>query len=290
MKILRTRHEMQSYCEDQRHKGRHIGLVPTMGALHQGHISLVERALENKDCVVASVFVNPTQFNNASDLATYPRCESEDFALLDQAGVSAVFAPDADEMYPQGQQREHDFDLGEVSEVMEGAFRPGHFQGVAQVVSLLMTLAGECRAYFGQKDYQQIAVIRRMLITENIDNVEIVACPIKRGDDGLALSSRNRLLTPSQRAIAPKIYHTLKKSVDYSLTHTPGETHDYVVTRINSLAECKVEYFAIADAITLQNITDWNNANEIIGCIVVYCGNVRLIDNIFYRPISLGRQ
>ena len=194
MKILRTRHEFEQHCEAERKSGRRIGLVPTMGALHQGHLSLVRRAIQAGDTVVASVFVNPTQFNNANDLATYPRCEADDFALLESAGVGAVFAPTVEEMYPGGQQRDHDFDLGTVAEVMEGRYRPGHFQGVAQVVSRLMRMAGPCRAYFGQKDYQQIAVLRRMKATEGLDDVEIVACPIHRGEDGLAIESKTLTL------------------------------------------------------------------------------------------------
>lgn len=285
MKILRTRHEFEQHCEAERKSGRRIGLVPTMGALHQGHLSLVRRAIQAGDTVVASVFVNPTQFNNANDLVTYPRCEADDFALLESAGVGAVFAPTVEEMYPGGQQRDHDFDLGTVAEVMEGRYRPGHFQGVAQVVSRLMRMAGPCRAYFGQKDYQQIAVLRRMKATEGLDDVEIVACPIHRGEDGLAMSSRNRLLTPGQRKTAPGIYHILRESVDYSRAHSVEETRREVVERVNRLPECRVEYFEIADADTLQGIARWTDADSVIGCITVYCGQVRLIDNIFYRPL-----
>lgn len=285
MKILRTRHEFEQHCEAERKSGRRIGLVPTMGALHQGHLSLVRRAIQAGDAVVASVFVNPTQFNNANDLATYPRCEADDFALLESAGVGAVFAPTVEEMYPGGQQRDHDFDLGAVAEVMEGRYRPGHFQGVAQVVSRLMRMAGPCRAYFGQKDYQQIAVLRRMKATEGLDDVEIVACPIHRGEDGLAMSSRNRLLTPGQRKTAPGIYRILRESVDYSRAHSVDETRREVVERVNRLPECRVEYFEIADADTLQGIARWTDADSVIGCITVYCGQVRLIDNIIYRPL-----
>ncbi len=285
MKILRTRRELQLYCDEARSRGSRIGLVPTMGALHNGHLSLIEKAVKGGDTVVASVFVNPTQFNNATDLQTYPRCEADDFALLENAGTAAVFAPAVEEMYPEGQQRDHDFDLGEVAEVMEGKYRPGHFQGVAQVVSKLMRLAGPCRAYFGQKDYQQIAVLRRMKATEGLADIEIVACPIFRGEDGLALSSRNRLLTPQQRATAPGIYRILRESVEYSRNHNVAETHDYVVAEVNKLPECSVEYFEIADADNLQSVDNWSDAEAIIGCITVYCGKVRLIDNIFYRPL-----
>jgi pantoate--beta-alanine ligase len=282
MIIIRTVKELREYVAEQRHNGKSIGLVPTMGALHAGHISLMEKAVAADDVVVSSVFVNPTQFNNPTDLATYPRKEEDDFKLLENAGVAAVFAPSVQEVYPDGCDEEHVFDLGQVSEVMEGKFRPGHFQGVAQIVSKLFRFVEPDHAYFGEKDFQQIAVIRRMVATEGI-NVEIIACPIKRGADGLALSSRNSLLTSEQRAIAPGIYGTLKESLDYSLNHTVTETHDFVVDKINALNECEVEYFEIVDGLSLQSVNNWDDSKFIVGCITVYCGKVRLIDNITYR-------
>ena len=283
MEIIRTVKELRQYVAARRAEGEKIALVPTMGALHDGHMSLVNEAISRGDSVVASVFVNPVQFNNPADLATYPRDEEADFALLSGAGVGAVFAPTVDEMYPGGTDGPApQFDLGQVAEVMEGKFRPGHFQGVARVVSLLMRLVEPDRAYFGEKDFQQIAVIRRMVQTEGID-VEIVSCPIKRAADGLALSSRNALLTPAQRAVAPGIHETLAYSVEYSRDHSVAATHDTVVERIDAIEHCRVEYFEIVDGITLQPVADWNDADYIVGCITVYCGDVRLIDNITYR-------
>ena len=283
MKIIRTVKELGEHVDALRGSGCSVALVPTMGALHEGHLSLVENARANSDTVVASVFVNPVQFNNPADLATYPRCEEEDFRKLSDAGVDAVFAPSVEEVYPEGTDAPApEFDLGEVAEVMEGKFRPGHFQGVARIVSMLMRMVHPDRAYFGEKDFQQIAVIRRMVETEKIP-VEIVAVPIRRGADGLALSSRNALLTPQQRATAPGIFRALSASVDYSRSHSVQATHDTVVEEINALPECEVEYFEIVDGNTLQPVTDWSDSDYIVGCITVYCGKVRLIDNITYR-------
>lgn len=284
MIVFRKREELHDYVEQLKKEGKTVGFVPTMGALHDGHISLVERAIPENDVVVASVFVNPTQFNNPNDLATYPRTEEEDFARLRSAGVHAVLAPEVEEMYPGGvsAQPHHEFELGTAAEVMEGKFRPGHFQGVAQVVSLLFSIVNPTRAYFGEKDFQQIAVIRNMVKSEGID-VEIVSCPIKRAKDGLALSSRNTLLSAEQRGVAPAIHETLSYSVGYSQDHSVQATHDTVVERINSYPELEVEYFEIVDGNTLLPVEEWEDSDYIVGCITVYCGKVRLIDNITYR-------
>ncbi|MDE5714200.1 MAG: pantoate--beta-alanine ligase [Muribaculaceae bacterium] len=284
MIILRTIHDVSRYVSEQRDRGASVGLVPTMGALHEGHISLVEKAVSENTVTVVSVFVNPTQFNNPDDLASYPRKEEDDFRLLAAAGVSAVFAPSVEEIYPGGAaaQTPHVFDLGTAAEVMEGKYRPGHFQGVAQIVSKLFRIVMPDRAYFGEKDFQQIAVIRNMIKSEGIC-VEIVACPIKRASDGLALSSRNALLSPEEREVAPEIHSALKDSVEYSLTHSVKATHDTVVERINAVPHLDVEYFEIVDARTLAQIDEWEESPWVVGCITVYCGKVRLIDNIAYR-------
>lgn len=284
MIILSTVDEVRDFVARERGRNASVGLVPTMGALHEGHLSLVEKAVEGNDVAIVSVFVNPTQFNNPTDLATYPRQEEEDFRLLAKAGVTAVFAPSVEEMYPGGPDAQpvHEFELGEAAEVMEGKYRPGHFQGVAQVVSLLFRIVEPDRAYFGEKDFQQIAVIRNMVKSEGI-KVDIIACPIKRADDGLALSSRNALLSPEQRQIAPEIHAALKDSVDYSMKHSVKATHDTVVERLNALPGLEVEYFEIVDARTLSSIDEWEESPWVVGCITVYCGKVRLIDNIAYR-------
>jgi len=283
MKRFSTIAELEAYVSQARKENKTIGLVPTMGALHDGHLSLVKKACAENDVVVVSVFVNPTQFNNPTDLATYPRCEHRDAELLADAGASAMFAPSVEEIYPaDSKEKTHIFNLGSVAEVMEGKYRPGHFQGVAQIVSKLLRLVGPDRAYFGEKDFQQIAVIKQMVKNEKID-VQIVMCPIMRAEDGLALSSRNQLLTRQQRAVAPGIFAALSDAVSYSALHSVAQTHDHVVEAINSLPECEVEYFEIVDADTLQPVDSWDDAGRIQGCITVYCGKVRLIDNIAFR-------
>lgn len=284
MKVIRTVRELGDFTKAMHQDGKTVGLVPTMGALHAGHASLVKRSVEENDCTIVSVFVNPTQFNNPSDLATYPRNEEADFALLEELGATAVFAPSVEEIYPESEKdmEPHQFDLGSVAEVMEGAMRPGHFQGVAQIVSKLFRMVNPDRAYFGEKDFQQIAVIRRMMATEGIE-VEIVNCPIVREADGLALSSRNVRLTAEQRKVAPGIHAALMKGVELSRRMSVKETHDIVVDDINALPQCEVEYFEIINGDTLMPVDAWEEAPYIVGCITVFCGDVRLIDNICFR-------
>ena len=244
----------------------------------------MERAVRENDVTVASVFVNPTQFNNPDDLATYPRDEESDFRLLAGEGVSVAFAPTVDEMYPGGVEgrARHEFSLGMAAVVMEGKYRPGHFQGVAEIVSRLFRIVRPTRAYFGEKDFQQIAVIRNMVETEGLD-VRIVPCPIKRADDGLALSSRNALLTAEQRRYAPEIHRALADSLDYARTHSIRATHDSVVERIDAVPHMQVEYFEIVDGRTLLPLEEWEESPWVVGCITVYCGKTRLIDNICYK-------
>lgn len=273
---------MTAYRVRQRDRQASVGFVPTMGALHEGHLSLVNQAVKENTVVVVSVFVNPIQFNNKEDFEKYPRTEEDDFKLLAAAGVDAVFAPSAEEMYPENNVRPKEYNLGSVAEVMEGKYRPGHFQGVAKVLDILFRLVNPHRAYFGEKDFQQIAVVRNLVKSEGLD-LEIVACPIKRASDGLALSSRNSRLTPELRQVAPEIYKTLQYSVEYSKDHSIRATHDTVVERLEAIPDLKVEYFEIVDARTLQPVEEWEESNWIVGCITVYCGDIRLIDNIAYR-------
>ncbi len=283
MIIIRTAAALEEFIAREKANGNSIGFVPTMGALHEGHLSLVERAVKENRISVVSVFVNPTQFNNPTDLATYPRDEESDFRLLATADVSAVFAPSVEEMYPGGPERySNNFSLGTAAVVMEGKYRPGHFQGVAQVVARLFALVRPDRAYFGEKDFQQIAVLRNMVESEGID-VEIVACPIRRADDGLALSSRNVLLTPGQRRLAPEIHRILEESREYALTHSLQATHDTVVESLDAVPGMRVEYFEIVDGRTLLPLQDWAESPWVVGCITVYCGEIRLIDNIQYK-------
>lgn len=281
MKIIRTVAALRSALADERACGKSIGLVPTMGALHAGHISLMDRARRENQVVVASVFVNPTQFNNPDDLRTYPRTEEADCQKLQQAGVVYAFIPSVEEIYPEPDNRQ--FDLGPVAQVMEGAMRPGHFNGVAQIVSRLFAMVQPTRAYFGEKDFQQIAVIRRMVQLEGFD-LQIVPCPIVREPDGLALSSRNVRLTPENRQVAPLIHRTLAQSVDYAKSHSLPQTVAWVTDTLNAVPALQVEYYQIVDPLTMQPIPSWDAPHNpgLTGCITVYCGDVRLIDNIPY--------
>lgn len=280
MEIIRTVKELKQAVTNAKAQGSKIGLVPTMGALHAGHVSLIERARRENDFVVVSVFVNPTQFNNPTDLKTYPRTEKADCEKLEAAGVDVAFIPSVEEIYPEPDTRV--FELGPVADVMEGAMRPGHFNGVAQIVSKLFEMVKPDRAYFGEKDFQQIAVIRKMVELCGF-KLEIVDCPIKREDDGLAMSSRNVRLTADQRKVAPMIHKILTESVQYAKDHTVDETIKMVIDELNKVEFMDVEYYQIVDPLTMQPIAQWDDTKlNPVGCITVYCGDVRLIDNIKY--------
>ena len=284
MKKFHSIVELQNELFDARKQGKSVGLVPTMGALHDGHASLVKRSVKDNDVTVVSVFVNPTQFNDKNDLKNYPRTLDSDCALLESCGADYVFAPSVEEMYPIPDTRQ--FEFPPVSTVMEGKHRPGHFNGVCQVVSRLFYITRPDRAYFGEKDWQQIAVVKAMVRSLQLD-VEIVECEIVRESDGLAMSSRNTLLADNERAIAPRIYATLKESIKYAKTHSLTETHDYVVSNINSVDGLDVEYFSIVDGNTLQDVSSWQDSDYIVGCITVFCGAtpIRLIDHIKYKQL-----
>ena len=257
-----------------------IGFVPTMGALHAGHRSLVERARRECATVVVSVFVNPTQFNDKTDLKNYPRTPEADLRLLEEVGADYVFMPSVEEVYPEPDTRT--FDFGMIDKVMEGATRPGHFNGVAQVVSRLFYLVKPAKAYFGEKDFQQIAVIREMVRQLRIP-VEIIPCPIVRGEDGLALSSRNTLLDTDHRTAAPYIYKVLKAAVEKSHQTTPDQLAAWVTAQVESNPLLKVIYFQVVDAATMQQVRTWEESPAIQGCIAVQAGDIRLIDNIKLR-------
>lgn len=254
-----------------------VGFVPTMGALHAGHRSLVERARRDNETVVVSVFVNPTQFNDKTDLKNYPRTPEADCRLLEEAGADIVFMPSVEDIYPEPDTRT--FDFGMIDKVMEGATRPGHFNGVAQVVSRLFALVSPRRAYFGEKDFQQIAVIKAMVEQLSLP-VEIVECPIVRGEDGLALSSRNALLDKEHRAAAPHIYEVLRQCAERSLTLSPAELTAWVVTEVEKNPLLRVIYFEAVDARSMQQVQAWSDSPRIQGCIAVQAGEIRLIDNI----------
>lgn len=280
MKIVNSIQELKRYLAGERQNNKQIGFVPTMGALHNGHLSLAKCCVEENDVCVVSIFVNPTQFNDKNDLATYPRTFESDCALLEKAGCDYVFAPSEAEMYPEPDTRT--FDFGTVSAVMEGARRPGHFNGVAQIVSKLFYAVEPDNAYFGEKDFQQIAVIRAMVKQLNMP-VKINACPILREADGLALSSRNIRLTPEQRQKAPLIARTLKESTNFAAGKSVQEVIDFVINTINVDPVMQVEYYEIVDGNTMESIENWSDTDYAVGCITVYCGDVRLIDNIKYK-------
>ena len=282
MRVVTTVEALKQALADERQSGKTIGLVPTMGALHEGHASLVRRSVSENGCTVVRVFVNPTQFNDKNDLANYPRTLDADCALLERLGASLVFAPSVEEVYPEPDTRT--FSYPPIDSVMEGPRRPGHFNGVCQIVSKLFLMVEPDRAYFGEKDFQQIAVIRAMVADLKLP-LEIRPCPIVREASGLAMSSRNTLLTAEEKLTAVHISQTLMQSVDYSQTHSPAETEQWVVATLNAIDGLEVEYFQIVNDTTLQPVADWADAPGVVGCITVYCGRrpVRLIDNMRYR-------
>ena len=258
-------------------RGSSVGFVPTMGALHEGHVSLVKRARAENDTVVVSVFVNPTQFNDKEDLRNYPRTPEADLEVLRAAGADVVFMPSVEEVYPEPDMRV--FDFGMLDKVMEGATRPGPFNGVAQVVSRLFEFVKPDRAYFGEKDFQQIAVIKALVKQLGL-NLAIVECPIVREADGLALSSRNRLLTPRHRAAAPAIHTALQEGAAQAGRRSVADVCGAVTARIEAEPLLKVIYFKLVDEDTLAEVSDWNGTGHVRGCVAVQAGDIRLIDNM----------
>ena len=280
MKLVHTIQELRAELDIQRKAGKKIGFVPTMGALYEGHASLVKRAVAENDVVVVSDFVNPTQFNDKNDLLKYPRTLEADCELLEKEGAAYVFAPSVEEVYPEPDTRQ--FSYAPLDTVMEGKYRPGHFNGVCQVVSKLFMMVEPDKAYFGEKDFQQLAIIREMVKQMNFP-LEIVGCPIVREADGLALSSRNARLSEEERLQALSISKTLFQSKEYAATHTVEETQKFVEEGIAAAEGLELEYFELVDGTTLQKISTWDETNYAVGCITVYCGEVRLIDNIKYK-------
>ena len=262
-----------------KYNSKNIGFVPTMGALHSGHISLVERCVKENDVCVVSVFVNPTQFNDKADLERYPRTEEADKKLLEAAGCDIVFMPGVEEMYPEQDTRV--FNFGSIETVMEGKYRPGHFNGVAQIVSKLFDAVEPTRSYFGEKDFQQVAIIRDMVRQLNLP-VEIIACPIIREESGLARSSRNELLSAEERKKAALISQVLSKSVNFAKEMSVDEVKNWVIDQFKTDEVFRMDYYDIVDGNSLQSVSSWDESDYIVGCIAVYCGKIRLIDNIHY--------
>lgn len=282
MKVIHTIGDLQAELSALKAQGKKVGLVPTMGALHAGHASLVKRSVKENDVTVVSVFVNPTQFNDKNDLEKYPRTLDADCRLLEECGATFVFAPSVSEMYPQPDTRR--FSYAPLDTVMEGAFRPGHFNGVCQIVSKLFDAVEPHRAYFGEKDFQQLAIIREMVRQMKFD-LEIVGCPIVREEDGMALSSRNARLSAEERKNALNISQTLFKSRTFAADHSVEETGKMVEEAIAAAPGLRLEYFEIVDGNTLQKIANWDDTSYAVGCITVFCGEVRLIDNIKYKEL-----
>ena len=282
MKIFDNIVDLQNELFYLRKANKKIGLVPTMGALHQGHASLVKQCVADNDITIVSVFLNPTQFNDPKDLERYPRTFEEDCKILNEVGADIVFAPTPKEMYPTPDNRH--FEFPPTSTVMEGAKRPGHFNGVCQVVSRLFYITKPHNAYFGEKDWQQICVIKQLVKYLNLD-INIIECPIIREESGLAMSSRNALLTSEERAIAANIYRILKESVAKKDRLSVDELQQEVINSINAIDQLEVEYFEIVDGNTLETVHSWNDSPYIVGCITVYCGAtpIRLIDHIKYK-------
>lgn len=282
IEVIKTKAALDARLSEVRKEGKTVGLVPTMGALHAGHASLVERSVRENGFTVVSDFVNPTQFNDKNDLKHYPRTFEADCQLLERVGADCVFFPEVSEMYPEPDTRH--FSYPPIDTVMEGARRPGHFNGVCQIVSKLFYAVQPTRAYFGEKDFQQIAVVKAMVKDLGIP-VQIVPCPIVRQSDGLALSSRNALLSDDERKLALNISQTLIKSLTYAKDHTVSETHDFVVNTLNAIDGLEVQYYEIVDGNSLQDVSSWDDSDYIVGCITVFCGHipVRLIDNIKYK-------
>lgn len=284
MQLISTKQELLAVVEACKQQKKSIGLVPTMGALHEGHASLVSRSVRENDVTFVSVFVNPTQFNNKEDLAKYPRNVQADADLLASLGTDFMFAPTPEEMYSaEEMSNTFSFDFAGLDQVMEGKMRPGHFNGVVQVVSRLFYLVQPDRAYFGEKDFQQLCIIHHMVERSSLKgtfgNLQIVDCPIFRGANGLALSSRNARLSEEEKETAVNISRALFMSHAWAKAHTVKEVEQMVIDTINSIPGLEVEYYEIVDATTLQPTDTFTNA---VGCVTVYCGPVRLIDNIKY--------
>lgn len=278
MILVKTKTELQNKLDDLKEYGT-IGFVPTMGALHSGHLSLVEQAVSENKTVVVSIFVNPTQFNDSKDLERYPRTLEADLNLLKTTGCHIVFAPNAKEVYPEPDTRK--FNFGALETVMEGKHRPGHFNGVAQVVSKLFDMVPANKSYFGLKDFQQLAIIKNMVKQLNLA-VEIIPCPIIREKSGLAMSSRNELLTVEERRNAAVIFKTLSEAKELKGQKSVKELTMWVVDKINQNPFLTVEYFEIVDEEQLQPINNWEEKSTNVGCVAAFCGNVRLIDNIVF--------
>lgn len=280
MQVLEKIKDTKDFIQAKKQEGKSIGFVPTMGALHEGHLSLMDYANNENDIVVVSVFVNPAQFNNPDDLKKYPRDLKGDLHKMEKKGIDMVFSPPVNEIYPDNEIKKT-YHFGHLDKIMEGLYRPGHFNGVALVVHKLFEIISPHRAYFGEKDYQQLAVIKKLVEQENLQ-IEVIGCPIVRESDGLAMSSRNKRLSEEEREVAPVLYQTLKKAYEMKREKTVNEVKRFVEQEINNTNGMELEYFEIADSKTLTPVEEWKQSESPRAFIAAYLGNVRLIDNMAF--------
>ncbi len=282
MLLFKRVSDLQKHLNSLKNKGLNIGFVPTMGALHRGHISLIDRSRAECDVTVASIFVNPTQFNNVTDLEKYPRTAERDIEMLAESGCEILFMPDVSEVYPNGMTPSVKFNFGKLDRVLEGVFRPGHFEGMAQVVHRLLEIVNPNRLYMGQKDFQQAAIVGRMLELMKSET-ELVACPIQRKPDGLAMSSRNARITPDDRSKVALIYQTLAEAAEQVGEYNPSDIQRLALTKLKSEPNFKVEYFEIVDGRTLLPIQLFEDTDYAVALVAVWVGEVRLIDNMILK-------
>jgi pantoate--beta-alanine ligase len=276
MLVLHTIKEIEEIITLQKLEGHTIGFVPTMGALHQGHISLINYSKQQTDITVCSIFVNPTQFNNASDLSHYPRTPEADIKLLEAAGCDILYMPDVNDVYPKSDTRQ--FDFGYLDTILEGAKRPGHFNGVGQVVSILLEGVKPDKAFFGSKDYQQVMVVKSLVKQLDLP-VEIIACPILREDDGLAMSSRNTRLSIEERKIAALVPKLMQDAIEIVKEKGIAAAKTFINERVSKIPDMKLEYYEVCDAETLELINEFNPSHKTVSLIALFVGNIRLIDN-----------
>jgi len=276
MRVFDKINELKEYLAIQKEKGLNVGFVPTMGALHQGHISLIDISRKETDITVCSIFVNPTQFNNKADLTHYPRTPETDIALLQKAGCDALYMPDVKDVYPENDKRT--FTFGYLDTILEAAHRPGHFNGVGQVVSILLEGIKPDKAYFGSKDYQQVMVVKSLVKQLNLA-VEIIACPILREPDGLAMSSRNTRLNAQERLVAAFVPKMMQEAINLVKSTGIDAAKDYITNYVKEQPLMKLDYYEVCDAETLEPLTSFDASQKAISLIAVFVGNVRLIDN-----------
>ncbi len=282
MLLFKRVSDLQKYLNSLKNKGLHIGFVPTMGALHRGHISLIDRSRNECDVTVASIFVNPTQFNNSTDLEKYPRTAEKDIEMLAESGCEILFMPDVSAVYPEGMTPSVKFNFGKLDRVLEGIFRPGHFEGMAQVVHRLLEITHPNRLYMGQKDFQQAAIVGRMLELMKSET-ELVSCPIQREPDGLAMSSRNARITPEDRSKVALIYNVLAEAAERVGEYNPSDIQSLALSKLKTEPHFKVEYFEIVDGRTLLPIQLFEDTDYAVALVAVWVGEVRLIDNVILK-------